>query len=125
MFGRKETWAMDQMNVSITDRLARFVRKKVKSRRYNNASEVVRDALRRMEENDARAVRLARPRAEDVLADLNEQQLIDIRRRVRSSIESLERGKHCEYQGRRGLRKLADEVEARGRRLLAKSDSRG
>jgi len=47
---------MDQMNVSITDRLAGYVRKKVKSGRYNNASEVVREALRRMEDEDARAV---------------------------------------------------------------------
>ncbi len=34
---------MDQMNVSITDRLAGYVRKKLKSGRYNNASEVVRE----------------------------------------------------------------------------------
>src|SRR5260370_37101113 len=34
---------MDQMNVSITDRLAGCVRKKLKSGRYNNASEVVRE----------------------------------------------------------------------------------
>jgi len=37
---------MDQMNVSMTDHLASYVRKKVKSGRYNNASEVVRDAVR-------------------------------------------------------------------------------
>lgn len=61
---------MDQMNVSITDRLAGYVRKKVKSGRYNNASEVVRDALRRMEDEDTRAVRLASPTAEDIVADL-------------------------------------------------------
>ena len=42
---------MDQMNVSITDRLAGYVRNKVKSGRYNNASEVVREALRRMEDS--------------------------------------------------------------------------
>jgi putative addiction module CopG family antidote len=46
---------MDQMNVSITDQLAGYVRKKVKSGRYNNASEVVREALRRMENEDERA----------------------------------------------------------------------
>ena len=61
---------MDQMNVSITDRLAGYVRKKVKSGRYNNASEVVRDALRRMEDEDTRAVRLASPSAEDIVSDL-------------------------------------------------------
>jgi putative addiction module CopG family antidote len=35
------------MNVSLTKELERIVEKKVKSGLYNNASEVVRDALRR------------------------------------------------------------------------------
>jgi antitoxin ParD1/3/4 len=35
------------MNVSLTKELERVVEKKVKSGLYNNASEVVRDALRR------------------------------------------------------------------------------
>jgi antitoxin ParD1/3/4 len=114
---------MDQMNVSITDRLAGYVRKKVKSGRYNNASEVVREALRRMEEDEARALRLARPTAEDILSDLSEQQLEGIRQRVRASIESIERGEYVEYEGRDGLKKLADGVKARARTLLAKEAS--
>lgn len=36
------------MNVSLTPELERYVRKKVKSGYYNNASEVVREALREM-----------------------------------------------------------------------------
>ncbi len=110
---------MDQMNVSITDRLAGYVRKKVKSGLYNNASEVVREALRRMEDDEARALRLARPTAEDVLSDLTQEQLEGIRRRVRAGIESIERGEYVEYEGRAGLKELADGVKARGRRLLA------
>jgi antitoxin ParD1/3/4 len=106
---------MDQMNVSVTDELAGYVRKKVKSGRYNNASEVVREALRRMEQDDARAIRLAKPTAEDLLADLTEQQLDGIRRRVRSSIVAIETGKFKEYDGREGLRALADSVKTRGR----------
>ena len=35
------------MNVSLTDELETLIAKKVKSGLYNNASEVVRDALRR------------------------------------------------------------------------------
>ena len=38
---------MANMNVSLTKELERVVVKKVKSGLYNNASEVVRDALRR------------------------------------------------------------------------------
>jgi antitoxin ParD1/3/4 len=115
--------AMDQMNVSITDQLAGYVRKKVKSGRYNNASEVVRDALRRMAEEDERALRLAKPSAADILTDLTEQQLDDIRRRVRDGIEGIEAGRFTEYEGREGLRKFADEVKARGRRILARQSS--
>ena len=114
---------MDQMNVSITDQLAGYVRKKVKSGRYNNASEVVREALRRMEDEDDRALRLAKPTAEDILTDLTEEQLDGIRRRVRASIEGIEAGKFVEYDRSEGLKKLADGVKARGRRLITREAS--
>jgi antitoxin ParD1/3/4 len=114
---------MDQMNISITDRLAGFVRKKVRTGRYNNASEVVRDALRRMEDEDARTVRLAEPSAEDIICDLTGQQLEGIRQRVRAGIESIEAGEYTEYEGREGLKRLADGVKARGRRLLGRTTS--
>jgi antitoxin ParD1/3/4 len=114
---------MDQMNVSITDELAGYVRKKVKSGRYNNASEVVREALRRMEDEDERALRLAKPTAEDLLTDLTEEQLTGIRRRVRASIDDIQAGKFVEYEGRGGLKQLADGVKVRGRRLLGRRAS--
>jgi len=111
---------MGQMNISITKELAGFVRKKVKAGRYNNASEVVREALRRMEDDDERALRLARPSVEDVVADLTEEQLDGIRRRVRAGMEDVAAGNFVEYEGREGLRKLAEGVKARGRKLLAR-----
>lgn len=40
------------MNVSLTPELERFVQGKVKSGRYLSASEVIREALRLMEERD-------------------------------------------------------------------------
>jgi hypothetical protein len=43
-----------------------------------------------MEDEDARVLRLARPTAEDVLSDLTGQQLEDIRRCVRASVESMD-----------------------------------
>jgi len=113
---------MDQMNISITDQLAGYVRRKVKSGRYNNASEVVREALRRMED-DARALRLARPTVADILTDLTEEQLDGIRRRVRASIEAIGAGRFSEYEGRGGLKKLADRVKTRRRKLLARRAS--
>jgi hypothetical protein len=47
-----------------------------------------------------------------------QDQIEGIRRPVRASIESIERGGYAEYHGRDGLKKLADGVKARGRRLL-------
>lgn len=51
------------MNVSVTPALETFVRKEVESGRYNNASEVVRAALRLLQERaEARELALARAR---------------------------------------------------------------
>ncbi len=48
------------MNVSLTPELEKFVSAKVESGRYNSASEVVREALRLLEEHEsARAMQLS------------------------------------------------------------------
>jgi antitoxin ParD1/3/4 len=48
------------VNVSLTSELEKFVSAKVDSGRYNSASEVVREALRLLEEHDhARSAQLA------------------------------------------------------------------
>jgi antitoxin ParD1/3/4 len=53
------------MNVSLTPELERIVNKKVKSGLYNSASEVVREALRLLNEQDhLRAMRLEALRQE-------------------------------------------------------------
>jgi len=112
---------MDQMNVSITDRLVDYVRNKVESGRYNNASEVVRDALRRMEDEEARELRIAAPAADDIVADLTRLELESIRARVREGIEQMERGEYTKYAGREGLNALSAGVKERGRKLLARN----
>jgi antitoxin ParD1/3/4 len=49
------------MNVSLTPELEQFVQTKVESGRYNSASEVVREALRLLEEHErGRAAQLAK-----------------------------------------------------------------
>ena len=48
------------MNVSLTPKLERFVQAKVKGGRYNSASEVVREALRLLEDREeSRTAQLA------------------------------------------------------------------
>jgi antitoxin ParD1/3/4 len=112
---------MDQMNVSITDHLAEYVRARVKSGRYNNASEVVRDALRRMEDDDQRALRIAAPTVEDILTDLTAVQTEGIRKRVLESVAEIDRGEYTEYEDRAGIEALAADVAARGRERFNQS----
>jgi antitoxin ParD1/3/4 len=53
------------MNVSLTPQLEELVKRKVESGRYGSASEVVREALRLLEEHDRlRSMRVAELRAE-------------------------------------------------------------
>jgi antitoxin ParD1/3/4 len=115
---------MDQMNISITDQLAEYVREKVRSGRYNNASEVIRDALRRMEEEDARALRLAAPSTEDVIADLTEVQIESIRNRVRAGIQDIKKGNFQTYEGHDGLRRLIENVKNNSQKDLQQTTSR-
>lgn len=68
------------MNVSLTPELEKFVSAKVQSGRYNSASEVVREALRLLEEHDsARAAQLAEFNAElgRRLAALDRGEIVD------------------------------------------------
>ncbi len=62
------------MNVSLTPELDRYVKRKVESGLYNNASEVVREALRMLVERDR-----FRPLSEDELRAEIEKGRADIR----------------------------------------------
>lgn len=77
------------MNVSLTPELDRFVAGKVESGRYTSASEVVREALRLLEEHDrARTAQLAEFNRElgARLASLDRGESIDPRE-VRDRLE--------------------------------------
>jgi antitoxin ParD1/3/4 len=64
------------MNVSLTPELERLVEKKVKSGRYQSASEVIREGLRLLEDEDRlRAVRLE-----------------EVRTKIQTGLDQLDRG---------------------------------
>ena len=68
------------MNVNLTPELEKLVHDKVKTGRYNSASEVVREALRLLEDRDeVRVARLAEFRGEmdRRLASLDHGQSVD------------------------------------------------
>ena len=83
------------MNVSLTPKLEALVRRKVESGLYNSASEVVREALRLLEEHDR----------------IKEMKLEELRKEIQKGIDSLDRGGGTAFD--------ADDVIKRGRERLA------
>jgi antitoxin ParD1/3/4 len=66
------------MNVSLTPELGRFVAEKVESGRYTSASEVVREALRLLQEHEQSRT----------------AQLAAFNRELQARLDSLDRGEH-------------------------------
>ncbi len=89
------------MNISLTPELERLVDDKVKTGMYQTASEVIREGLRLLRERDQRVEAL--------------------RRDVRAGFEAVERGEFSEYDAS-NIKELADRIEMRGRKRLAKGD---
>jgi antitoxin ParD1/3/4 len=92
------------MNVSLTPELEKLVEDKVKSGLYNSASEVVREALRLLKEQD----------------DLKRLRLEELRREVQIGLDQLERGEYTVYAN---ARDLIDDIkaQAQGQSKLTKS----
>jgi antitoxin ParD1/3/4 len=65
------------MNVSLTPELERFIKEKVASGLYNSASEVVREALRLLDDRDR----------------LYQMRLEELREEIRIGIEQIEQGR--------------------------------
>jgi len=115
---------VEQMNISMTPEMAKFIRGNVKTGGYTNISEVVRAAVRRMQEEEAREARLARPAADAILGDLTSEETAAIRQRASAGFAAIERGEFTDYSGRGGLDRLAAGVKARGRKTLADRTSK-
>jgi antitoxin ParD1/3/4 len=98
-----------QLNVSITPHFSKLIRDKIKSGRYANASEVVRETLLRMEQADLLAEQTAIADPDDVVVQ------------ARKRMESVAKGDYIELKGDQELRDFfADIVRRRTRRLGAK-----
>ncbi|OUL22574.1 type II toxin-antitoxin system ParD family antitoxin [Nostoc sp. 106C] len=84
------------MNVSLTPELEKWVQSKVKSGMYTSASEVIREGLRLLKEQDAlKAIRLAELRQEIQLGidsgestPLNMDEIIELAKQQRQQKES-------------------------------------
>ncbi|HEV3026170.1 MAG TPA: type II toxin-antitoxin system ParD family antitoxin [Planctomycetota bacterium] len=91
------------MNVSLTPKLVALVEERVRSGRYQSASEVVREALRLLE--DVEQVRAAR--------------LKELRRDIAAGLKDLDHGRSVAFD-----RDLADAIKAKGRKTLARQRRR-
>ncbi len=88
------------MNVSLTPELETLVNEKVKSGNYNSASEVVREALRLLKEQD---------------------ELKRIRREVMKGVTDIREGRYRTYESGDAL---AEEIIAEGKKELARRKKR-
>ena len=86
------------MNVNLTPELKKLVLNKVKTGRYNSASEVVREALRLFEERD----------------HIRQLQIQELRKKINKGWASLERGEGVD--GEEFFRALAREEKAMARK---------
>jgi antitoxin ParD1/3/4 len=96
-----------QLNVSITPHFSNFIRRRVTSGRYSNASEVVREALRRLEQEEM----------------VGKQTMIvdpeGTREAVLEGFASIERGESSELKGDAELKEFFEDVVSRGKKRLA------
>ena len=97
---------MKQLNVSLTPHFARLIRGKVKSGRYSNASEVVREALRRFEHDEEIG------RREDLLEPENAVE------EVAHGFDAIERGEFIDVDGDLELQRFFAEIAVRGKQRL-------
>lgn len=90
------------MNVSLTPELELMINNKVKTGLYNSASEVVREALRLLEEKDR----------------IREMRIEDLRREIMKGVEQLQNGQYIELNSDEELREYGEEIIRRGEERL-------
>jgi antitoxin ParD1/3/4 len=103
---------MRQLNVSITPYFSKFIQKKVKSGRYSNASEVVREALRRLDQEEL----------------LQEQTTVtdpdNIYEELQKAHDSLDRGEAIVIRTQEDANAFFADIVARGKKRLAAEKKR-
>ena len=92
------------MNVSLTPELEALVNEKVKSGDYNSASEVIREALRLLKE-------------QDLLKELRRE---EIRREVMKGVADMEAGRYTTISNDEEAQKMITKIKREGRKELAR-----
>lgn len=92
------------MNVSLTQELESLIAKKVKSGRYHSASEVVREALRLLEEQD----------------ELKEIRRKELRREIQKGVDDMKAGRYTTISNANDAEEMIDKIIGKGREELVK-----
>ena len=103
---------IEQMNISLPPKMARFIRSKVKAGDYTNASEVVRDAVRHM----CRELEAAR-KDRHALAAMGDP--ADAAAEVREGYVAIKRGEYTDIDGDDGLKAYLGSARDRAKKELA------
>lgn len=90
------------MNVSLTPELEKLVNDKVKSGRYNSASEVVRESLRLLQDHD----------------ELKRIRLDELRREILLGVEQIRNGQYSTLETDEDFSNFFEGIKRRGRERL-------
>jgi len=93
------------MNVSLTPELEKLVNDKVKSGRYNSASEVIREGLRLLQDHD----------------ELKRIRTDELRREIMLGVEQIRNGQSKILETEQDFLDLAERVKSRGRKRAEKA----
>jgi antitoxin ParD1/3/4 len=96
------------MNVSLTTALEKFIQKKVASKQYQTASEVVRQALRLMQSEE----------------EYDKARLVALRQDIQVGIDQGERGEYLEIRNEQDKQALLEQIGRQGRARLAAKQKR-
>jgi antitoxin ParD1/3/4 len=86
---------MPTRNINLTEHCDGFVERQISSGRYGNASEIVRAALRLLEERD----------------QVREAKLKALRRAAKHGFDEIEQGQGLVLKGRKALDRFLDDIE--------------
>jgi antitoxin ParD1/3/4 len=98
--------SMPTRNINLTERLDDFVDRQISNGRYSNASEIVREALRRLEEQE----------------QMREAKLKALRHAAQQGFDQIDQGDGIVLKGKKSLGKFFKHIEAE---VMAKAKARG
>ena len=96
---------MPTRNINLTEHFDRFVEHQVSSGRYSNASEIVRDALRLLEEQEQE----------------REAKLRALRQAAKQGFDEIDRGKGVVLKGKKAIHQFIADIESEVRTNAARN----